>query len=591
MQKPFKSRGIKVLRESVAKRIAAGEVIDRPLSVIRELLDNSIDSGASDITVYIEEGGLKRIRCLDNGCGMTAEDLKLCYLPHATSKINDVDDLYQLSTLGFRGEALSSIAACSRLTINGKTEEDKTAYSIYINNGKLVSFKEDKGERGVSVESVDLFYSIPARLQFLKSQTAEGNACKEIFVEKALPFPEISFRFFADNKLKIFLPASNLHERVINAFPFFTKELSYFEKMEFDDFSIEAVISSPSVYKKNRKDIKTYINNRRISEYVLLQAVEYGYSGYLPGGCFPAAFIFIKVKPDLADFNIHPAKKEARLKNLQEIRRGVIDTIRKALSSRERSVVSIPDNINKEAKQTEFGYENREQPFAEKPNSYASFSGPLKKNQINIVSKANRERFSQFVGETNNPKIFNPVTDGKIQYFGQIYGVFLLFLAGGTFYILDQHAAHEKILYEKLRKHKSEFQDLLTPLIFSVEKKVSFQLEAALAGFEEIGIKLEKINVDTWQITSLRSMLLDHEEKIINFIQEGLLDKTGLEKEFYANIACKSAIKDGDKIDNIQAEQLIRQALDLENPRCPHGRPIWFNLSKEELFRFVGRTI
>ncbi len=582
--KQNKSRRIQILRDSVAKRIAAGEVIDRPLSVVRELLDNSIDSGASEISVHIEGGGIRKIRCIDNGCGMAPEDLELCFLPHSTSKLDRIEDLEKLATLGFRGEALSSISACARLEITSKTEDSECAYRLRINNGNNESLVKSSGQKGTAAEVSDLFYSIPARLQFLKRKSSETAACRSTFIEKTLAFPEISFRLFEDNKLKYFLPASDLNERVTQALDtVFQKEFTYTEEENSDNLSIKAVLSGPSVYHRDRRNIYIYVNRRKIYEYALSQAVEYGYTGYLPGGCYPAACIFLEINPRLVDFNIHPAKREVKFLNIQEIHRLIVRTILKSLQARSRQI----ESINPEKKDyPEIQHEFQNISNGDRPHS-VSFS--LKRHlPIN-----EREKFASYAAEAEKSAASEPEISDNTEtvYLGQIFGTFLMCMKNGILYFIDQHASHEKILFTKLLEKKSEIQEMLVPLLFSAEKNISAHIEKHLEELSDAGIKLERISQTEWQIISMPLVLHDHSDKVVAFLAEGKLEKERIAQTFYADIACKAAIKDGDVIDDVQAEQLIEQTFQLENPRCPHGRPLWFTLSREELFRFVGRIV
>lgn len=329
-----RSRSIHLLRDQVARKIAAGEVIDRPFSLLRELMDNAVDAGADTIDVHLAGGGTRSVRVVDNGCGMEREDLELCFLPHATSKISEVEDLDRITSLGFRGEALSSIAACSRLRITSAVAEGE-AFTIEVDNGKLLSLQPSKGRKGTVVEASDLFYSIPARKRFLKSDQAELSACRKLFAEKALAFPEISFRLFSEGELKLFLPASSLIDRVTASYPGQVHaSMIHTIQGAGEGFHFTALGSGLSLYRKDRRYIHIYVNKRKIDEFSLVQAVSYGYGEYLPGGTFPVCFLFLEVDPERVDFNIHPAKKEVRFRGLKEIHHQVSSGIRDFLRSK-----------------------------------------------------------------------------------------------------------------------------------------------------------------------------------------------------------------------------------------------------------------
>ncbi|MCF7949083.1 MAG: DNA mismatch repair endonuclease MutL, partial [Spirochaetia bacterium] len=320
-------RRIHLLRDSVAQKIAAGEVIDRPFSVVRELLDNAIDSGADSIDLYIEGGGIRRIRVLDNGSGMDREDLELCYKPHATSKISAVGDIYNLHTLGFRGEALASVAACAKLTITSAPVSAEP-HTLEVRNGSPIRLELSRGTQGTVVDVSDLFYAMPGRRKFLKSPGAETSACTRTFIEKALPFPDISFRLFTDDQLKLYLPAADLQKRIAAAYPN-QVDPSFLNSVEEEAgrFKIKGLLASPAIHRRDRRNIQVYVNRRRIQEFSLVQAVHYAYEQLLPGGSFPVAFIFLEIDPELVDFNIHPAKREVRINNLPEIHHQLVHTL------------------------------------------------------------------------------------------------------------------------------------------------------------------------------------------------------------------------------------------------------------------------
>ena len=299
---------VRVLSEPVARKIAAGEVIDRPFAAVRELLDNAIDSGADEITLTLEGGGIEGIAVRDNGCGMIREDLEICWLPHATSKIESMEDLESVLTLGFRGEALSSMAACSRLEIVSSRNEK--AFRLTIHGGKMLELISHRGAPGTSVTVKGLFYNMPARRRFLKSSRGEITMCRRIFLEKAAAHPEVAFRLFIDGVLKNYLPVSSPLERIPAAWPRLAPPSSWWEtQAEGDGFRITAVHARPEISRKDRQYIQIYANRRRIDEFALVQAVQYAYDAWMPGGTFPTAFIFIDVDPSLVDFNIHPATR------------------------------------------------------------------------------------------------------------------------------------------------------------------------------------------------------------------------------------------------------------------------------------------
>ncbi|MDA3941121.1 MAG: DNA mismatch repair endonuclease MutL [Spirochaetia bacterium] len=580
---------IKLLRDSVALRIAAGEVIDRPFSVVRELLDNSIDAGSTNIDLYIDEGGIANIRIVDNGHGMSREDLEICYLPYSTSKIDTMEDLDQLSTLGFRGEALSSIAACSKLEITSKVK-NKHPNNIIIHSSKCLSISESGGTDGTVIDVSDLFYSIPARKKFLKRASAETTGCKKLFLEKALPFPEISFKFFSDKKLKMFLPASSLKDRIVTAYPdVFSKKLLHGISSNFKDYKIKIIAGDPALHRTDRRYIQIFLNKRKINEFAFVQAVEYGYSEFLPGGNYPVAFLFIDVDPSLVDFNIHPAKKEVRFRNLQEIHRSIVDTIKSFLSTFEYNYTKSISNNEPSRDFTGFTEMLKEKDTVYQHSTVEREGTRELYKSINTVNKTYFpvDKFKTL----NEPTVVsNPGnSNNKIIYMGQLFNLFLLTAIDDIFYFIDQHAAHEKILFNEFKSKNRKTQELLIPYLFELNDEKEKLFITDLKEYNYLGFSFESLGNNNWQLLEVPVYSIGKEEIIVNFVQSQKGRLADLETELYANMACKSAIKDGDIIDNITAIELIEKTLNLQNARCPHGRPVWFQVSVEELFHFLVR--
>ncbi|MDY7028913.1 MAG: DNA mismatch repair endonuclease MutL [Spirochaetota bacterium] len=583
----LQSRRIHILRDSVAQKIAAGEVIDRPFSVVRELLDNSLDSGADSIDVYVEEGGLKRIRVIDNGEGMTREDLELCYLPHATSKITSAGDIYRLRTLGFRGEALSSMAACARLLITSSTEAGPP-HTLEVRNGSPLRLELSGGTAGTTVEVSDLFYSMPGRKKFLKSSGAESSACFRTFLEKALPFPSVQFRFFTNDRMKLFLPSSGLRERVAQAFTDqLDLQLLHEISAEAGRFSIRAVFSSPSIHQRDRRLIYIYVNKRRIQEYSLVQAVHYAYDELLPGGSFPAAFVFLEIDPDLVDFNIHPAKREVKIKNLSEVHHQLVHSLKEYLNR----TFLVPDGW----------IGSREPASPSDPQGRSVQTGALSGTlpDFPLYEKGSKrpevdiEEWRQFAAESSRRTVsseYGVTADNRIRYLGQAFNLFLAAQVGDQLYLIDQHAAHERIIYDSLVEGPRKLQQLLVPFDFEIEEDQEQLLERRLPEFDEIGIRIEKKSRGRWSITHLPERFSGLEKNIVDFLREQNVPGQTMKARLFADLACKSAVKDGETLDPFSAEELVRKALKLPVPRCPHGRPVWLKISRDELFRAVERT-
>ncbi len=565
------SRRIQILDPAVARKIAAGEVIDRPFSVVRELIDNAIDAGSSEIEVAVENGGMSLIRVTDNGAGMSPEDLKQCFLPHATSKIASLSDLEKIGSLGFRGEALASIAAVSRTQIISAEDDSQPPYRIVVRDGKLESAAPFRGKKGTTVESADLFYSYPGRKRFLKSPSAEAALCSSVTVEKALPFPEITFRYFSGGTLRLFLPAGGLKDRVVTANKLEDQNDFFYEiEGSGDGFTAVIVTGSPDIYRRDRRYMQVFVNGRRIWEFSLVQAIEYAYSSFLPGGLYPYCFVFLRMDPQLVDFNIHPAKKEARFRSVQETRRRLISMIDSFLSaSAVRSAAQ-----QKQSSQYEL------------PSSMPDTS---LREKVSEAGEGDRE-FNLDIHSKPAPDTWRGAEkDHKYRYLGQVFLTFLAVEYDDAFYLIDQHAAHERLLFDRFSRHGRQ-QPLLIPIDLHPDPDEQDFICRSKERFAEIGIVLSEKENGGWRIEAVPETFKGAEQ----YLCEAIKGMAGTEKQLltrlYAEMSCKAAIKAGEYCDTLTAEDLIGSVFELESPRCPHGRPVYFSLSRDELYQFVGRT-
>jgi DNA mismatch repair protein MutL len=619
-------RCVKILRDSVARRIAAGEVIDRPASVVRELLDNAIDAGSAEIAVYIEDGGIGRIRVVDNGFGMTEEDLDLCCLPHATSKIETEDDLYHITSMGFRGEALSSIVTVSRTEITSRTESDGLAHKIVIHGGECLSRVSGTGKKGTIVDVADLFYAIPARRRFMKKPSAETAQCKATFLEKAVAFPEISFKFFSDGELKVFLPAADLLSRISAAYAEMDQRFLCLQRGEDEEFHIRMVASTLDLSRRDRKYIQVFVNRRRIWEYALIQGVEYAYGHFLPGGRFPSCFVFVEISPSLVDFNIHPAKKEAKIKNIASIRQRIteiLDSYLRQLTLRNRAsasqtagappygagtgVSSLPfpeEEIRPSYPAYPFhaAYQPAWGMNTEPPPRQYPYGGARNQSQAGYqdlqLGESPAPGFADADGNAGEKNAYlAPDESGTEEekkydfiYRGQIFGLFLIAERREILYLVDQHATHERILYEALAADTLA-QPLLIPCEFETDDEEDSIVEHNEKEVISLGIEVTRLGPRRWALTALPESFRGSEGDIIQALSSRHDAAGSLKKDLFAGIACKKAIKDGSPVDPLSACEIIQAVLDMEVPRCPHGRPLWFEISREELFRKVGRIV
>ncbi|HIV98917.1 MAG TPA: DNA mismatch repair endonuclease MutL [Candidatus Ornithospirochaeta avicola] len=596
---------INILDSLVASRIAAGEVVERPESILREFLDNALDSGAENITCSIEGGGIDEVSVQDDGEGIKKADLSLIANDHATSKIKTGDDLYNITTLGFRGEALYSISAVSRLTISSFDSDEEKANEIVIDNLSRSEIMPSALEKGTRVKSEDLFAYLPARRAFLKRPQTESSLCQKTFISKALPFFDRSFWFYSDGALKVrFEKCQSLKERMMMLYrPMGIADADVLHlRTKSDDFTIDIIAGNSGVKRSDRKEIRIYVNNRQVDEYSLLQAVIYGYGELLPGGTFPVAAVFINDKAELVDFNIHPAKKEVKIRNIGDIHHAIVLLIQNGI---ERKIPKI--SLKEEQSPLLFdndsyirtGSENKDRShFFEHRENYRSFMPHQKSTKMEEKAARTTERpedpswieQARELKKIKDEKKENEEENKEIEfeYIGQAFNLFLIFTSGDELYFLDQHAAHERILYEEI-KAKKNIQKLLIPLALDLEKDAESFLEKNIEIYSSIGIKIEKKD-GKFFITELPSSMRCTEDRIVSYIESTVADEKKIEADIFAIVACKAAIKQGDEIDRYTAESLIEKTLLLDSPSCPHGRTFLAKISDDELKRLVGRT-
>ena len=679
-----KENPVRTLNPEVARKIAAGEVIDRPNAIIRELMDNAIDSGADNIIVEINEGGIEKVRIVDNGCGMTKEDLATCARPHATSKIASETDLLNLTTLGFRGEALSSIAAVCRLSIVSGGHRMRAS----ITEDHII--EPATPLNGTIVQAEGLFENFPARRQFLKRPASEGLLCKNTFVEKSLPNTEISFRFIQDGEIKLDLQkGQTLQERFVKAMELH-ENTSLFSLVENSsggknpDWSFKIVIGEPGVYRSNKKNIYIFVNGRRIQEYSLAQAIEYGSQGYFPNGTFPVAAAFITINPSLVDFNIHPAKKEARFKDISSLHHGISTAVKKFFSEyTNRTMKAQAEKIQKTPetflfepeKLAEKALESTEETAKNQGGSYSghtvNYSGlrtrffggtsstnsmmtretPLNswtgyasktasyekkslfeepKQKFRVTDEKSAPKISEKQAKTqeiisfmekaiaaysglpeknektekaeNNSKLSekDEISTQNIQqirqkddfhFIGSALGTFLIAEKGSTLYIIDKHAAHERMLFDQIMKNPGSVQTLLIPYVIETStKKDDEYLESIKNELKKVGFTGENKGNGRWEFTTLHERWNGTEEDLYHSLLDIKAAPKDLIYSIAASTACKAAVKDGTILEDAAAEKIARAALQLEDPHCPHGRPCYTTITRENLFQLVRRT-
>jgi DNA mismatch repair protein MutL len=581
---------IRVLPPETARLIAAGEVIDRPASALRELLDNAVDSGAKEISARIEDGGIGLIRVTDDGSGMDREDLELAALPHATSKIRSADDLLRARTLGFRGEALASIAAAAGLEIVSMEGSARSAHRLRSRPGAAPTVEAAAGRKGTTVAVTDLFKDFPARRQFLKRPQAEAALCRQVLEDKAAAHPGLLFRYESGSGSPLVLPPADPASRIALLHPEVPSGFLHSVKFSGQGFEGAAVVAGPSFSRPDRRLVQAFVNRRRVQDWSLVQSLDYAFSGYLPGGLHPLAFLFLEIDPSLADFNIHPAKKEVRLKDPEAPRRAIVRAIQDFLGvlTRRDPSQSLPDAA--------LELDLREVGSIEEGAAFVNAAGGGGSGMAARLSPPGSLRHSwddfdavrERAAAGGGPSLPSPATAGGFRYVGRALGPFILFERGDELWFLDQHAAHERLLFDDYMARPPAAQELLVPeAIESEDDAEDERLAAAAARLAAAGFRIER-DGGSWLVAAAPAPLARGAAEAVRELARGSGDPVRAAR---ALAACRAAIKDGDELDSAAAESLVAKALALPEPRCPHGRPIWTRITRDQLYRLVRREV
>lgn len=681
-------RTIALLDKQTIDKIAAGEVVDRPSSIVKELVENAVDAGANAVTVEIKEGGISFIRITDNGSGIPKDQIQTAFLRHATSKIRKVDDLQEISSLGFRGEALSSIAAVAQVELITKTQEALTGVRYQIEGGKEISMEDIGAPDGTTFLIRNLFFNTPARAKFLKSATAEGNAISSLVEQMALSNPEVSFKYMMNGQVKLHTTGNpNIKELVYHIYGReLTKELL---EIHYEDsrMKVEGFIAKPTVSRGNRNFENYYVNGRYVKSKLIAKAVEDAYHGFLMQHKYPFTLLYLTLDGRQVDVNVHPSKMELRFSSQEEIYHSLVDAIRETLRQKERipEISLNTDNKNKDIK-PETVKARVPEPFEVKrrssmpiyPSQYKG--GEKKPNEGTVVKQKNllemaqklkteapvpnrtdqireqgiykniRESLSKASEtpampsqavkaeapgankqcdkeRTTVPKIpecqssqqqipplqaaeqldlfDNKVLSEKarISYkiIGQLFDTYWLMQYEDNLYIIDQHAAHEKVLYERMMKEYHDkhvnSQMVSPPVVVTLSLQETELLEKYIDLFAQFGFEIENFGGREFQITAVPDNLYGiATDEIFREILDQLED-TGSRtldaiSEKLASMSCKAAVKGNHRLSMPEVEALLDELLNLENPyNCPHGRPTIVSMSKYELEKKFKRII
>lgn len=567
--------------------IAAGEVVEGPFSVVKELVENSIDAGSSAIDVQVYDSGLKKIFVRDDGSGILKDDIALSIQEHATSKITDSAGLHNVTTYGFRGEALSSISSISDLVILSKTSGE-AAGSRLESSGGTVTITEYAGMRGTTVIVENLFYNMPARKKFLKSKQTELRNIRETIIKMALPAYNTAFTFDVDGKREISLPAAkDQDERIQQIFGKTILQSLYIEELTDIKVKLKGYLSKPEFMKSSRNMQFLYVNGRSIEYKFLSFHLSRAYEAVIPKGKYPAAIIFIEIDPELIDVNIHPAKREIKLFDQKYIDDMIFNLASKSLNKPH----TIPDTFFKT-----LPAESVVKPVFSETGSYSvpQISVPGASAEYKTEPPYSGRLFDS--REESIPVNSGLKTDKGLKILGTLFNTYILIEDDDKLHLIDFHAAHERILYDKLKISHSEIE--YQELIFPVSIELSIDEFALVADnievFNEIGFEIEEFSDYTIIVRSVP--VIAGNEKIdeliknmIDNIKDGI-KSNDLAERFYSLIACHSAKRAGDKMSSSDMETLTRRVMNGSMElRCPHGRPFFFTINQNDLERIFKR--
>jgi len=546
---------IRVLPPEVARKIAAGEVIERPASVVKELVENSLDATSHYIWVELWDGGRRRIVVTDDGEGMEPEDARLALLRHATSKIFDERDLFAIKTLGFRGEALAAISAVSRLTITTRPKEGPGT-RVWVEGGNIKESLQVGAPQGTRVEVEDLFFNLPARKKFLKGAQTELTHCMEVVLRMALAYPEVGFYLKHNGRFLLRLPPTRDLRVRLGAVMGKEALPSLLEvRGENEGRVVEGWISKPTFVRANPKGIYLYVNGRYVRDRLLSHALLEAYRGMIPKGSYPVAVLFLRVPPEEVDVNVHPTKTEVRFRKADSVYHLVAEALRGALS---RPLIGPAPSAEARAEVREGG------------------AGYLQATPV---------------CETGGLGLEEP----RWRPLGQVLGTYIIAEGNGGLLIVDQHAAHERIIYEGLRKKEGNYtsQRLLVPLIIDLRREDFQILTEHIEELVSSGLHLEPFGEQTLAVKAVPSFLRTHE--IRGFLEELAQElsagsKGEAREKIWALMACKGAVKANTPLSREEMERLLRDLSSVSHPHtCPHGRPVFIELDRKELERRFGR--
>ena len=634
------------LPRDVYDKIAAGEVVERPASVIKELVENSIDAGADKIVVEIQNGGTIFMRVADNGCGMSREDAELSFLRHATSKIKSADDLEAISTMGFRGEALASISAVAKVDLFTRKKGEESGTHVVCTGGEIEKVEDSGNPEGTTFIIKDLFYNVPARMKFLKKDATEAGHVANIMIRFILAHPEISFKLINNGKEQLFSSGDNM---LLNSiYSVYGKNFAK-SAIEFDEtyegVRIFGAVGRGDTARPNRDYQSCFINKRYVRSSLVFGAIEKAYKNQVMIGKYPMAIINIEINPAEIDINIHPTKLDVKFSDEQTVYRAIYRSIQNALYStvnipkieaedpqkeperfiaptREPERISTPTYTKKpeisflreDAVSTvrpapkreldEYELEKSMDYFKKRQEEIIKENAPVAEKVV-VYEKPEEPKQEALVFDVQEPAHQEEMiveNEPEIKVIGQVFDTYIIAQRGDEMLLIDQHAAHERLKYEKLKKdieeHKVSSQAMLVPCVVSLNPLeyaayCEYQAEIARLGFEcedfgdnSVVIRSTPYDIESGELENLLVEIIDNFSK-----NRAGLDGEKRDRLLYT-IACKAAVKANHTLQKSEQESLVKQVLDFDNINtCPHGRPITISMSKKELEKLFKRIV
>ncbi|MBQ6509076.1 MAG: DNA mismatch repair endonuclease MutL [Flexilinea sp.] len=623
---------IQVLADEVASQIAAGEVIERPASVVKELIENAIDAGSSNIVIHIEEAGKKLIEIIDDGCGIPADELEVAVKRHATSKLRTADDLFHIRTLGFRGEALAAAGSVSRMTITTRTADSETGRRIVVDGGFVTSNKAVGAPYGTTIMIEDLFYNVPARLKFLKSDTTERNQIETLVSRYALAYPEIRWQLINDTKTTLQTTGNGNYREILTAIYGLETAKQFIEvELEEDGLNIFGFISPVGLTRSNRKEMNYFVNGRWVQEQALNSSVQRAYQTLIMVGRFPLVALFITVDPEDVDVNVHPAKAEVRFRNPDKVIGGVHRAVRRGLLTQSpvpelNTPVSWPSyrqtpppfDPNGQSVPTEqplwrSAFLSASEGDAQEPapaDENARPAAPVYQPFIPETLPAQQQAQPQEVYTPDQPPaVFAPPQAPEaapapffpiLRWIGQVGSTYIIAEGPDGLYLIDQHAAHERILYEKMLDAAANgtvvSQTLLEPAVVQLPPWQASRLEENMDVLTRLGFQIEEFGPSAFRVTEMPTIFEKGSPAaaiaaVVEDIENDEVPMAGLTSERVASYVCKRmAVKGGQTLTTEEQRALLRDLEQCRSPRtCPHGRPTMIHLSIDMLEKQFGR--